>query len=301
MGTWQIWLNCSCFTIRLNSTGLIMINAGNGRGKKKKKLLLTHWCGCESPCSGGEHVVINSNTIISIIIIIIIFFFTLFFLLVTCLRLLPVVITVLLMALALHKPPLQHSRYFLSLDLIHSCILFSHSLVPPRSVDVTNARSFSQHVPSLFPSPSPLYSLFLLSSPCPFYLFISSLPVVSSHQACYYCQVQSGTVIRPLELAAGPHWQAGAPLTKHYSYYWGCCNVAALAGICRSPQRPGSWWAFAEEKQWEVKRERRHPPGAKGWNRHCMATNGSSEWHTLFLWGCRWCLSTGSVAILERQ
>lgn len=131
MGTWQIWLNCSCFTIRLNSTGLIMINAGNGRGKKKKKLLLTHWCGCESPCSGGEHVVINSNTIISIIIIIIIFFFTLFFLLVTCLRLLPVVITVLLMALALHKPPLQHSRYFLSLDLIHSCILFSHSLVPP--------------------------------------------------------------------------------------------------------------------------------------------------------------------------
>lgn len=48
---------------------------------------------------------------------------------------------------------------------------------------------------------------------------------------------EAGAVIRPPELAVGPHWQAGTMLTIHSRYYWGCCcNVAAFGR--------NSWWAL---------------------------------------------------------
>lgn len=167
--------------------------------------------------------------------------------------------------------------------MFHSSFLFQHYSLPPS------------------PDASPLYSLFLLSPLCPLYLF-------------YFLSV-SGEQSPSLLLVPGP--------SRHCNQTPGISSGPTLAGrhdadktlelllrllqCCsfgRNPLLPSESWilmGFAKEKQWEVQQGYRHPPGAKGWNTHWMATNGSSKWHTFCLRVCRWCLSTGSVAILERQ
>jgi len=138
-------------------------------------------------CLGCEHVVIIRNTNKCHVL----------FFLKDCLLLLPVIIMVLLMASSLRKPSLDHLCYnLLSLDSIGSSNLstslttsFTRLLLKPslclnvsllfpvrhHTLSSSNAISLS----------SLLHSVFLLSSRYLFYLLISSLPVVGSHQDCY--------------------------------------------------------------------------------------------------------------------
>ena len=116
------------------------------KGRKKNKQLLTPCSGCdykrENLCSAGEYVITVLSAILSLVSLLLLCFT--FFFPSDCLLLLPVVIMVLLMALTIHKPSLQHSHYFLLLDLIYFCILFPYSLthslarsLPPRSLNVS--------------------------------------------------------------------------------------------------------------------------------------------------------------------